>query len=114
VSIVIHSYVQRNLTEWTAPSRSHGAEQSSQVEIKVWRRSQGKRKKRKVLVASASHSLGELVKKQESELRTSFVSLITQFVDHADQDSRFAYNVAQQTRNAPPVGVDHRIKPSCA
>lgn len=58
-------------------THSHDAKHSSQVEVKVWHRSQSKRKKRKVLVASACHSLGELVKKQESEPRTSIVSLTT-------------------------------------
>jgi hypothetical protein len=77
VSIAIYCYARRSLTMWAAPSHSHDAEHSSQVEIKVWHRLQSKRKKRKVLVASASHSFGELVKKQESEPRTSFVSLNT-------------------------------------
>lgn len=80
MSIAIYCYARRSLTMWASPLRSHDAEHSSQVEIKVWHRSQSKRKKRKVLVASASHSLGELVKKQESEPRTSFASLTTHSV----------------------------------
>ncbi|KDR68662.1 hypothetical protein GALMADRAFT_230988 [Galerina marginata CBS 339.88] len=47
--------------------RFYDAKHSSQVEVNIWHRSQSKKKKRKILVASACHSLGELVKKQETE-----------------------------------------------
>ncbi|KAF9548083.1 hypothetical protein CPC08DRAFT_823567 [Agrocybe pediades] len=41
---------------------------SSKVEFKIWHRSQSKKKKRKVLVATASHCLNEMLKKQQHEL----------------------------------------------
>ena len=77
MSIAIRFHAQHSLTVRAVPWRSHDAEHSSKVEIRVWHRLQSKRKKRKVLVASASHSLGELVKKQESEPRTSALSRTT-------------------------------------
>ncbi|KAJ8701733.1 hypothetical protein PTI98_000490 [Pleurotus ostreatus] len=45
----------------------HGAHPGSTVEVKVWHRSQSKKKKKRNLVATCSHPLRELVKKQESE-----------------------------------------------
>ncbi|KDQ31513.1 hypothetical protein PLEOSDRAFT_23374 [Pleurotus ostreatus PC15] len=45
----------------------HGARPGSTVEVKVWHRSQSKKKKKRNLVATCSHPLRELVKKQESE-----------------------------------------------
>lgn len=47
---------------------SHEAKASSQVSLKVWHKSQSKKKARKRnLVATASHSLGELLKKQQQD-----------------------------------------------
>ena len=69
MSIITHS--QKRCSLIVSALRSHDAKHSSQVEFKVWHRSQSKKKKRKILVASACHSLGELVKKQGLESRTS-------------------------------------------
>ncbi|KAF4573594.1 C2 domain-containing protein [Pleurotus pulmonarius] len=44
-----------------------GAHPESIVEVKVWHRSQSKKKKKRNLVATCSHPLRDLVKKQESE-----------------------------------------------
>jgi len=47
---------------------SHQVRAESQVDIRVWHRSQSKKKgKKRNLVASASHSLGELLKRQDKE-----------------------------------------------
>ncbi|EDR06386.1 uncharacterized protein LACBIDRAFT_299945 [Laccaria bicolor S238N-H82] len=50
--------------------RFHQADMSSRVDFKIWHRSQSKKKgKKRNLVASSTHSLGELLKKQETEPR---------------------------------------------
>ncbi|KAG6852247.1 hypothetical protein C0991_001597, partial [Blastosporella zonata] len=46
------------------------ADHTSKIDIRVWHRSQSKKKtKKRTLVASASHSLGELLRQQEKEPR---------------------------------------------
>ena len=78
------------------------------MEIKVWHRSQSKRKKRKVLVASASHSLGELVKRQESEPRTSVVFLTTHPVR---RPCRSGLEIRLQCRTADQKCIAGRGRP---
>jgi hypothetical protein len=59
--------------------RSHEANSSSHVALKVWHKSQSKKKAKKLnLVATASHSLAELLKKQEQEPHASeFFHILT-------------------------------------
>ena len=50
------------------PLRSYDVQSASTLEMKVWYRSQSKKKsKKRVLVASATHSLGDLLKRVEFE-----------------------------------------------
>ncbi|KAJ3505614.1 hypothetical protein NLJ89_g7326 [Agrocybe chaxingu] len=65
----------------------HDVDHNANVEIKVWHRSQSKKKKRKVLVASACHCLGELVKKQSLESKLE-IRLQCQRVQHKSVSSR--------------------------
>ncbi|KAH0580157.1 hypothetical protein H2248_002964 [Termitomyces sp. 'cryptogamus'] len=52
------------------PFKLHEVYNASRVDISVWYRSQSKKKaKKRTLVASASHTLGELVRLQENEGR---------------------------------------------
>jgi hypothetical protein len=52
---------------------------SSRVDVKIWHRSQSKKKgKKRNLVASATHSLGELLKKQETEPREWYFQRLIQ------------------------------------
>lgn len=51
-----------------APTHSYDVQTTSMLEMKIWHRSQSKKKsKKRVLVASATHSLGDLLKKVEYE-----------------------------------------------
>ena len=62
--------LSRNAEALISTSNSHQANMSSQVDFKIWHRSQSKKKgKKRNLVASSTHSLGELLKKQETEPR---------------------------------------------
>lgn len=55
---------------------SHEAGPSSQVKIGVWHCAQSKKKKKRKLVATAIHSLGELAKKQAEGHSTSHMPLL--------------------------------------
>lgn len=45
----------------------HSADTDSRVEIRVWYHPPSKKKRKRSLVASASHALGDLLRKQEAE-----------------------------------------------
>ncbi|CAA7271194.1 unnamed protein product [Cyclocybe aegerita] len=65
----------------------HDVDHNTNIEIKVWHRSQSKKKKRKILVASACHCLGELVKKRSPESKLE-VRLQCRQAQHKSVSSR--------------------------
>ncbi|KAF8880094.1 hypothetical protein CPB84DRAFT_1851933 [Gymnopilus junonius] len=76
------------------------ARSSSQVHLQVWYRSQSKKKKRKILVASASHCLGELLKKQGTD---SMLSALARPVEEGPREV-----AVLRLRIKAPEGCDER------
>jgi len=87
------------------------------MEVKVWYRFQSKKKKRRVLVASAAHLLGELMKKQEADSSPSpcpltilfhFFDLISEI--EARLICRTTENRSVSSRGRPQKGALLQIK----
>ena len=112
----------RNAEALISTSNSHQADMSSRVDFKIWHRSQSKKKgKKRNLVASATHSLGELLKKQAAEPREWYFQRLTQTpLTYVGLEIRLhcqsATNRAIASRGKPQNGalMHLRVKPPIA